>query len=162
MKTSFWLMLAMWALVLPLEAAVCAEPISAEKLAEFYPGSFEADAISEPGLSHLEIPGWQLASTTRMYNFGSVELTYYLSEERVFQKKLDKLRPDRYALENLENQGFPTVLVTRKSNGEPVKILADVGGEISLIIDCYTCKSRDEYLEKLRAFDLPGLGKLLQ
>jgi hypothetical protein len=48
------------------------------------------------------------------------------------------------------------------ANGEPVKILAAPGGEIVLIIDCYTCKTRDEYLENLAAFDLPGLKGLLQ
>lgn len=162
MRIRFFLILATGVSLLRLGAAVGAEPISAEKLAEFYPQSFEADAISDPGLSHLEIPGWQLSSTTRIYNFGSVEITYYLAEDHVFQKKLDKLRPDRYLQETLENQGFPAVLVTRKINGEPVKILADVGGEISLVIDCYTCKTREDYLQRLAAFDLPGLGKLLQ
>lgn len=162
MKILFLLMLATGVSLLRLEAAIGAEPISAEKLAEFYPASFEADAISEPGLSHLEIPGWQLSSTTRMYKFGSVEITYYATDDHVFQKKLDKLRPDRYASESMERQGFPTILVTKITNGEPVKILADLGGEIVLIIDCYTCKTRDEYFETLAAFDLQGLAMLLE
>jgi len=162
MRNLVWSLLILGVILLPLEGALGAEPISAEKLAEFYPASFEEDALSQPGLSHLNIPGWQLSSTTRIYKFGSVEITYYSTDDHVFQKKLDKIRPDRYASESMERQGFPTILVTEIRNGEPVKILADLGGEIVLIIDCYTCKTRDQYFETLAAFDLQGLAKLLE
>ncbi|MCJ7556933.1 MAG: hypothetical protein MUP90_08485 [Gammaproteobacteria bacterium] len=146
----------------PLGALRSAEDISAEQLGGFYPSSLERLAISPPGYSHLAIPGFQKASTTRVYEFGGVEITYYSDEDGVFGKKVAKLRPDRLTVERVEQQGFPVVVVTRKSDSKPVKIMADVGGEIAVVVDCANCESRDELLGKLAAFDLQGLGKLLE
>lgn len=145
----------------PLGNLRSAEDISAEQLAGFYPSSLEMLAISTPSVSHLVLPGFQKANTTRLYEFGGVEITYYSLEDGVFRKKVEKLRPDRVSVEESEQQGFPIVIVTRITDGKPVKIMADIGGEIAVVVDCSNCEAREELLGRLAAFDLQGIGRLL-
>lgn len=161
MKVSFRRLLATCVVLIPAGIVLAADEITAGDLAGFYPPEFESSAISEPGRRTLVIPGFQIASTDRLYDFGGVEIILYESTDKIFEKKLEKLRPDRYTLENLVQQGFPIVLVAKKNTGEPVKIMADIGGQIVLSIDCYACKTRDAFIEKMQAFDLQGLGQLL-
>ncbi len=142
--------------------AINAEDISAEQLAGFYPSSMEQSALSAPAYSHIVIQGFQKASTTRLYDFGSVEITYYSPEDKVFDKKVAKLRLDRVTVKKLEQQGFPVVVVERKRDDKPVKIMADVGGEIAVVVDCSSCETRDDLMAKMAAFDLKKIAKLLE
>lgn len=151
------LSLALW---LPA-TSVSADPITAEVLATFYPEQLESRASQAPALSHLEIPGHQLASTTRYYDFGGVEIVYHAVGDPVQQRKVDRLKPDRYTITEGQSQGTRVLFVWRLNAKAPTKAMLTVGDQIALSIDCGNCASEEELQGLVDAFDLPGLGDLL-
>lgn len=161
MKTHIVLILAMgFTLALPATSAA-EEPITAETLATFYPEQLESRAFKEPALSHLEIPGHQLASTTRYYDFGGVEIVYHAPGDPVQQRKVERLKPDRYTITEGQSQGTSVLFVWRLNAKAPTKAMLTVGDQIAVSIDCGNCASEAELQGLVDAFDLPGLAALL-
>lgn len=142
-------------------AAAAAEPVTAEILASFYPRELESRAFKQPALSHLEIPGHQLASTTRYYDFGGVEIIYHAPGDPVQQRKVERLKPDRYTITEGQSQGVKVLFVWRLNAEAPSKAMALVGDQIHLSVDCGSCASESELQALVDAFDLPGLAGLL-
>ena len=139
---------------------VAEEPVTAEVLANFYPGSLESRAFKEPALSHLEIPGHQLASTTRYYDFGGVEIVYHAVGDPVQQRLVERLKPSRYNITEGESQGFKVLFVYRNNADAPIKAMVQVGEQIHLSVDCGQCASESDLQTLVDAFDLPGFAAL--
>lgn len=137
------------------------EPVTAERLGAFYPPAWESKAFKPPAYSHLVLPGFQKASTTRYYDFGSVEITYYDKGDAVFEKKLERLK-SRKDMTTREISGCRVALLDGTAPGRGAKALADVGGEIVIDLDCGTCKGVDEILARIQAFDLEAMAALLR
>ncbi len=136
--------------------AAASEEVTAEKLGEFYPAQWEAGATGKVAFSHLQIPGHQKASTSRYYAFGQVEFIYYDKPDSVYAKRVDKLKAGDRKFEDIEVSGCPAVVFTKK------RVIADVGGEILVYLECYTCESQDDLMARFRMIDLPGLKTLLK
>ena len=154
MRTAMLLLLVLF--VVPCVLSLAAEEVTAERLGQFYPQSWEQRILGKTAYSHLVIPGHQKASTTNYYDFGGVEIIYYAKEDAVFEKKVKGIRAPASKIHKLEIDGCPVIALDKR------KIMADIGGEIFLSIDCSNCKSQEELLKMLRAFDLNEMKNILQ
>ena len=136
--------------------ARASEDVTAEKLGEFYPTQWEAEALGKPAYSHLQIPGHQTASTSQYYAFGQVEFIYYAKQDSVYYKRVDKLKANDKQFEEVEISGFPAIVFTKK------RVIADFGGEILAYLECYTCESKEDLMARFQKIDLAGLKGLLE
>lgn len=136
--------------------AMAAEDVTAEKMGEFNPTQWEAEAVGKQGFSHLQIPGHQEASTSQYYAFGQLEFIYYAKEDSVYFKRVDKLKAKDKKFEEVEISGFPAVVFSKK------RVIADIRGEILAYFECYTCESSEDLVAKFQEIDLAGLKGLLE
>ena len=116
----------------------------------------EEEALGKPGFSHLEIPGHQKASTSQYYAFGQMEFIYYAEQDSVYFKRVEKLKGNDKKFEDIEIDGFPAVVFTKK------RVIADIGGEILVYLECYTCESAEDLMDRFQRIDLAGFKGLLE
>jgi len=136
--------------------AFALEEITAEKVGEFYPAQWEAEAAGKTAFSNLAIPGHQKASTSRYYAFGQVEFVYYDRQDSVYEKRTAKIKERDKKFEVVEISGCPAVVFNKQ------RVFADVGGEILAYLECYTCESQEDLMARFRVIDLAGLKSLLE
>ncbi len=136
--------------------ALASEEITAEKLGEFYPAQWEAEAAGKTAFSNLAIPGHQKASTSRYYAFGQVEFVYYDRQDAVYEKRTAKIKERDKKFEVIEISSCPVVVFNKQ------RVFADVGGEILAYLECYTCKSQGDLTARFQQIDLKGLKGLLE
>ena len=156
MKRSLQAVLAISLALTLISPALASEEVTAEKLGEFYPAQWEAEAVGKTAFSHLQIPGHQKASTSRYYKFGQVEFIYYDQPDSVYVKRVDKLKARDKKFEDIEISGCPVVVFTKK------RAIADIGGEILAYLECYTCESSEDLMARFQKIDLGGLKGLLE
>ena len=136
--------------------AIAAEEVTAEKLGEFYPAQWEGEAMGKASFSHLQIPGHQKASTSRLYAFGQAEFIYYDKADSVYAKRVEKLKAGDKKFEDIEISGCPAVVFTKK------RVIADIGGEIIAYLECYTCESQEDLMARFEKIDFGGLKGLVE
>ena len=156
MKSALRAVVAVCLVLILALPAMASEEVTAEKLGEFYPAQWEAEAAGKTAFSNLAIPGHQKASTSRYYAFGQVEFIYYDKPDSVYDKRVDKLKARDKKFEDVEISGCPAVVFTKK------RVIADIGGEIIAYLECYTCESREDLMARFQKIDLGGLKGLLE
>ena len=140
----------------PVALAMALEDVSAEKMGEFFPAQWEAEAAGKQAFSHLQIPGHQKASTSQYYAFGQVEFIYYAKEDSVYYNRVEKMKAKDKKFEEIEISGFPAIVFTKK------RVIADIGGEILAYLECYTCETKEDLIARFQKIDLAGLKELLE
>ena len=140
----------------PVSLAMASEDVPAEKMGEFFPAQWEAEAVGKQAFSNLQIPGHQKASTSQYYAFGQVEFIYYAKEDSVYYKRVDKLEAKDKQFEEVEISGCPAVVFTKK------RVIVDIGGEILAYLECYTCETKEDLMARFEMIDLAGLKALLE
>ena len=156
MKGALRALLAVSLVLCAIVPAASAQEVTAEKLGQFYPAQWEAEAAGKASFSHLQIPGHQKASTMRYYAFGQVEFLYYDSKDAVYEKRTAKIKERDKKFEAVEISGCPAVVFNKQ------RVFADVGGQILAYLECYTCESQEDLMARFRMMDLPGLKALLK